>query len=272
MCNRLDTWTDTLEPDRNVHDISRAELKDFLGKYNAQNRKNYRSALHTFFAWAVDEGAAPMNPVTSIEIPETGSDDDPTYLHHADVAAMLRLALQQGRWDIVTWIVLGAFCGLRPFESFRVRWHAIKWEGRELRIERSWTKKKKARTFTLTDTAMTWLSCIPKGEDGDKILPWTENEWNTRWQAWRKENQCQNGVQPWSLWQDAKSKDILRHTFITHRLASTSNQPLVAHEAGTSVEVIHERYDGLLEKSQAPPFWNILPQKPPNVILMPKTA
>jgi integrase len=256
---RLDLWAATLGPDRQVHDVSRAELKSFLADYEPQNRKNYRSALHNFFGWCVDEGAAPENPVSKIEIPDTSSDEDPHYLHHADVKAMLRQAMEQGRWDIIAWIVLGAFCGLRPFEALRVEWHSIKWETQELRIERRMTKKKKPRTFKLTDTAFAWLSVIPRGEPSSTILGYTENQWNVRWQEWRKENQGVNGIPPWELWQDAKTKDILRKTFITHRVNVIHDEPRVAHEAGTSVEMIHDNYDGVLEESQAAPFWSILP-------------
>jgi len=235
---RLGLWPGQLEPGRKVHDVSTAELEAWLLTYKPQNRKNYRSALHGFFTWAVKIGAAPENPVTDVEIPEVKG-KRPSYLHPADVQAMLKVALEQERRDTVTWIVLGAFCGLRPFESFRVEWHAIKRERQEIRIETEWSKIKRPRTFELTDLAMAWISIIPEGDPGDKILGHTEDEWNNKWQEWRKENAGKRGVPPWKLWQQPKSKDILRHTYITFRVADTDNEPLVAKEAGTSVEVIH---------------------------------
>jgi hypothetical protein len=62
-----------------------------------------------------------------------------------------------------------------------------------------------------------------------------------------------------SQWQE----DILRHTWISARLATTQDEAKTALEAGTSIGMIHAHYHSLTTRQAAAALWSIRPQKHP---------
>lgn len=71
-----------------------------------------------FFNYAVESGMAPENPVAkSKRRLTTLVKGRPTFLLPDELEAMLQRALMQERFDILTWLVLGCFLGLRPLNA-----------------------------------------------------------------------------------------------------------------------------------------------------------
>src|SRR4029077_13716134 len=64
-------------------------------------------------------------------------------------------------------------------------------------------------------------------------------------------------------------QNVLRHSFISYRLAELQNINQVALEAGNSPKMIHQHYRELLTPAQARTWFTISPAQARNVITMP---
>ena len=53
----------------------------------------------------------------------------------------------------------------------------------------------------------------------------------------------------------------LRHAFCTYHFALYSNDSLTAAQAGNSPAIIHAHYKGLVTKSEAEKWFNVVPDK-----------
>jgi len=60
----------------------------------------------------------------------------------------------------------------------------------------------------------------------------------------------------------------LRHGFITFHFAMYSNEGLTAAQAGTSPTMIFQHYRGLATPHEAQRWFDVVPQRPQNVVLM----
>ena len=60
-------------------------------------------------------------------------------------------------------------------------------------------------------------------------------------------------IDPWP-------NNVLRHSFISYRLALIKNASQVAEEAGTSVEKIRSNYDEMATKSDAEKWFSVFPE------------
>lgn len=87
-----------------------------------------------------------------------------------------------------------------------------------------------------------------------------ETTWNNRWREWRK---AKDFPIPWSRWQANGATDIMRHSFITHALPSIydGNEAKCARHCGTSVQQIHDEYDGVVDEADAWPYFQIRPSE-----------
>lgn len=92
---------------------SRDQVRDFLDacELGARSRYTYISTLNAFYAWAVEEGLAIVNPVKTIRRPKTPR-LVPRPISSADVSTALEYADPRMR----TFIALGAYAGLRTVE------------------------------------------------------------------------------------------------------------------------------------------------------------
>ena len=97
----------------------------------------------------------------------------------------------QGRFDVLSWLVLGGLVGLRPYEVLRLEWDGIHFQTREIRIEPPWTKTHRARVIPLQPNALEWLRLIVAHTEDktEKVMP-SESTWNNRWQKWRQDGAC----------------------------------------------------------------------------------
>lgn len=244
------------DPRRTTNTITKQEIEEFLAQYRNQNKINYRAALMNFFTHATNVGWAPENPLAKIKRPKvvTGR---PNFLHVDEMAAMLHLAHEQNKWDLLAFLVMGGLLGCRPFDCYRIAWSGFKLTRKVLRIEAEWTKVRRPRVVPLNDPAVAWLALIPKGKSEETLVTKESTHYN-RWRKWRK----QEGFPiPWTRWTGEGADDILRHSCITHALPSIGkhDEARMARECGTSVPVIHDSYDGVLEEAQAWPYFQLRP-------------
>lgn len=258
---RLNRWLATIDSSRDVASVEKIEVERYLAQYTGRNQLNHLRALTNFFRFAAKIGALGIVPTTDIEISFRRS--NVSYLESKVFADLLAKASDQNESDVLAWLVLGGFLGLRPFEAYRANWSGVKWETSEFRVEAEWSKTRRSRVLPVQSNAMEWLKVaydFRKRED--RILP-NHSTFTNRFVAWRQKNHDM------AFWKG--KQDILRHSFGTHRMATLRNAHQVAEEMGNSVQIVRRHYDAVLEPSKATAWWQIAPEKPTNVVAM-KTA
>jgi integrase len=267
LSRRLKRWAGSMDLTQPIHAVTKQELEIYLSLYSAQNFINHRAALSNLFAYVVKVGAAPENPLSTIGKPRIKR-ARPAILSDTEFEALLNRARGQGRFDVLSWLVIGGLVGLRPYEVLRLEWDGIHFQTREIRIEPGWTKTHRARVVPLQPNALEWLRLIAGHtlEKSTKVMP-SESTWNNRWRRWRQDKDTPLPLK----WWDGKD-DILRHSYGTYRAAILRNSHNLAEEMGNSVTIVRTYYDAVVSPSVAKLWWKIRPVRPKNVVPMKAVA
>jgi site-specific recombinase XerC len=259
---RLNKWLATVEPANDVVTVEKGEIEGYLAGYTGRNQLNHLRALSNFFRFSAKIGAIGTVPTTGIDISFRRS--RVAYLESKVFADLLVKAHDQNEADILAWLVLGGFLGLRPFEAYHAFWSGVKWETCEFRVEADWSKTRRSRVLPIQANAMEWLKiAFDLRKRDERILP-NHNTFTHRFVAWRELNHDM------AFWRG--KQDILRHSFGTHRMAMVRNAHQVAEEMGNSVAIVRRHYDAVLEPSKAIAWWQIRPEKPKNVVSLETAA
>jgi hypothetical protein len=258
---RLNRWLATIDPTRDVATVEKAAIEVYLAEYTGRNQLNHLRALNNFFRFAGKIGAIGTVPTSGIEISLRRS--KVAYLESKVFADLLVKAYAQNEADVLVWLVLGGFLGLRPFEAYHAYWSGVKWETSEFRVEADWSKTRRSRVLPIQPNAMEWLRIAHDLRKRDERIFPNHNTFTHRFVDWREANHDME------FWRD--KQDILRHSYGTHRMAVLRNAHQVAEEMGNSVAIVRGHYDAVLEPSKAALWWQVGPDKQENVIRI-KTA
>lgn len=148
------------------------------------------------------------------------------------------------------------FCGLRPYEAFRLSWEAVDLAGREITIAPEISKVRSARHVAISPNAIKWLAARRKKEGlvckGQHVF-----------RRMRQEIMKKAGLERWPL-------DVTRHTFATAHYAFHGDASRTLKELGHfgSPETFVRHYKGLMSEREAAQFWKIVPAGKPNVIAL----
>jgi site-specific recombinase XerC len=253
---RLNRWLATVDPTNDVAAVEKGQIEAYLTNYTGRNQLNHLRALSNFFRFSAKIGAIGIVPTTGIDVSFRRS--SVAYLESNVFSDLLVKACEQNEADILAWLVLGGFLGLRPFETYHAHWSGVKWETSEFRVEAEWSKTRRSRVLPIQPNAMEWLTIAHDlRKRGDRILP-NHNTFTHRFVDWRAANHDM------TFWKG--KQDILRHSFGTHRMATVRNAHQVAEEMGNSVAIVRRHYDAVLEPSKAAAWWRIIPRVPGNVV------
>lgn len=151
--------------------------------------------------------------------------------------------LKKARREMVPFLAIGAFAGLRNAEICRLDWKEVKLKRKFIEVPAAKAKTASRRIVPIQPNLKKWLKRHAK-KDGAvvpfkniaKQLSWLASDAGTRWK-----------------------KNGLRHSFISYRLAEIHDTPKVALEAGTSPQMIFRHYRELVQPSDADAWFSIDP-------------
>jgi integrase len=242
--------------------VEKGEIEGYLTRCSGRNQLNHLRALSNFFRFSAKIGAIGTVPTSGIDISFRRS--KVACLESKVFADLLVKAYDQNEADVLVWLVLAGFLGLRPFEAYHAHWSGVKWETSEFRVEAEWSKTRRSRVLPIQRNAMGWLRiAYDLRRRDERILP-NHNTFTHRFVDWREENHDM------AFWRG--KQDILRHSYGTHRMAIIRNAHQVAEEMGNSVAIVRRHYDAVLEPSKAIVWWEIQPKESGNVVPMKAVA
>ncbi len=207
------------------------------------DRRNYLAHLRAFFNWCEERGYIHQkeSPVTRIKAPRIATEVDPGTYTPDD----LRRLLEAAPANYKPIVALMAFAGLRPAEALRLTWEQIHWDEGHIVIAGRGAKTRTRRLVPILDALREW---IPNPPPSGSVWPLAEKSFHRA----RTETKRCSGVE-WL-------QDGLRHTWISARVAITSNAAQVALDAGNSPEIIFKHYRALKTKAEAEAWFDIRPQ------------
>jgi integrase len=170
-------------------------------------------------------------------------------------AEELRRLLLAARLEMVPYLALGAFAGLRTAEIQRLDWGDIKLDRGFIEVGADKAKTATRRLVPVLPALAAWLAPIPR--NAEKVLPFECVSTQVATLALKA------GV-PWR-------QNALRHSFISYRVAIVENVPKVALEAGNSAAMIETNYKELAPPNEAAEWFAVMPPEDwPGTITLPE--
>lgn len=249
-------------------DLTREELAGWLrsGGWGPVTRRNYLGDVGALFGWAIKEGLASRSPHVGIPKPVLPESEISVF---RAAAARVLLEAARGNGEMMTYIVLAMFGGLRPIEVERLDTSAINLEEGTVVVLANTAKTGQRRVVDLAPNALAWLRSveIPKG----KLC---KGCWVERWRAFRRS--C-----GWAVGDDASKghkaafikamrvpitrgrwpADVLRHTFASMHYAQHQDEALLKAQMGhwERADTLHRHYRALTTRAEAAAFWGLWP-------------
>lgn len=230
--------------------VTTAQIEGWLSALGltGRTRNNVRASLVTLFHFARKRGYLARSVATEAdEIGRSRTEQSPPNLY---AAADLEKLLATACPIILPVIAIGAFTGMRSASVARLRWENVKWEQGAIEIPAAIAKNRKRYLAPLLPCLAAWLAPYHSHTglvvDGVKI-----DERIRKTFAAAGVKRLNNG---------------LRDSFISYRVAQTTNIPQVAYEAGNSVEMIRSKYLEARTKAEAEAWFAVMPSAPANVV------
>jgi integrase len=220
-----------------------------------RTQNNIRRLVSTLFKFAIKRGYLPKDhdEISGVEKASVDSGEievfSPAELQKL-FAACLTPVKERGKWrtreEMIPYLAVAAFCGLRAAEIMRLDWSEIHLTGTErfVEIKAGNAKTASRRTVPITDNCAAWLERYVKTSGAVINLS-------------RADKQLflylanKSGV-PWK-------HNGLRHSFISYRLAVIKDVGQVSLEAGNSPGMVFKHYRQLVRESEAKSWFSIMP-------------
>jgi integrase len=247
--------------------LSRGLIQSYLDnlKTSGRTRQNELQAIGTLVRFAVRRRYAPRELIEDLEAVERPDAENNGV--EIFTPAELREMLDSVRGELVPWIALGAFCGLRSAEILRLDWRDVNLERRIVTVEARKAKTRQRRTVPICEAAVQWLAPW-KREEGRVACHQADNWFWMQTVSDVNAARREAGKPANFTWK----RNALRHSFCSYRMALTADAARVSLEAGNSPQMIFAHYRELTTESEARAWFAVSPDAPANVVSMGEVA
>jgi integrase len=237
---RLNIFADKF-PNQPVATITSAKIDDWLRSLpvSAVTRNHYRRLTLLAFNFAVQRGYAIDNPAEkTAKAKERGGD-----IGILTVTQAARL-LESAAPEVLPYIAIGLFAGLRRAEIERLDWSEIDFESGLIEVTAEKAKGARRRLVTMQPNLREWLLPLRKHRGG--II--SDN--------FRKQFEQARVAADILDWPD----NALRHSFASYHLAHFKNAAATALELGHhDSRITFTHYRELVRPKEAERYWQIKP-------------
>jgi integrase len=231
-----------------VATITSAEIDDWLRSLPVSpvTRNHYRRLIVLAFNFAVRRGYATANPAEkTAKAKEHGSDIG--ILTVTQTAQLLEAATP----EVLPYIAIGLFAGLRRAEIQRLDWSEVDFESGLIEVKAEKAKTAQRRFVTMQPNLREWL--MPGRKHKGRI---TTEDFRQQFDDVR----VAAGVIEWP-------DNGLRHSFASYHLAHFKNAASTALELGHhDSRITFAHYRELVKPKEAERYWNIKPTASAKVV------
>jgi len=229
-----------------VATITSAEIDDWLRSLpvSAVTHNNFRRLVVLMFNFAIGRGYASSNPAE-----KTAKAREPKSKPGILTVQQASALLENAAPDILPYIAIGLFAGLRRAEIERLDWSEIDFESGQIEVTAEKSKSKIANRFiTIQPNLREWL--LPFRKLRGNVTPQDRFEFRHLFEQARKDS----GIKEWP-------DNALRHSFASYHVAHFKDAKGLALEMGhTDSGMLFNHYRALVRPKEAERYWNIKPE------------
>lgn len=222
--------------------VQRDQIDDWLrGRdLKPRSRNSLLTTVRVLFSFARKRTYLPANQQTEAEMVDKvkAPEVDTVVFTPAEFQKILHAAPSY----LIPILAIGGFSGMRKAEMNRLDWNAVNLERRIIEVRAGQAKTASRRIIPITENLAGWLE--PLSRSGP-IVP--DIDLHRQVTALARKV----GVQ-WA-------NNVLRHSFISYRIAMVKSAEQVALEAGNSASIIFKHYRELATEDEAGQWFGILP-------------
>jgi len=210
-------------------------------KVSAGSRNSMLVCVKVLFSYARSQNCLPAEQMTAPEQLKKVkvANDDVSVFSPEEMTAILHAAPMH----LIPILAIGAFAGIRMAELNRLDWSAVDLERGIIELRADQAKTASRRIIPITDNLRAWIDPLPRS---GKVVKHSllHREVTALARALKME---------WP-------RNVLRHSFITYRIAVVKSADQVALEAGNSPAIIFKNYRELTTEDQADKWFGIVPK------------
>ena len=245
--SRLNIFADKFDG-QPVATITSAEIDDWLRSLpvSAVTRNHYRRLIVLAFNFAMQRGYAKENAAERTAKAKERSGD----IGILTVTQAARL-LESATPEVLPYIAIGLFAGLRRAEIERLDWSEIDFESGLIEVTAEKAKGARRRLVTMQSNLREWL------------LPIRKHKGSITSENFRKHFEQARVTSGILKWPD----NALRHSFASYHLAHFKNAASTALELGHhDSRVTFAHYRELVKPKDAERYWNIRPSTTEKIV------
>jgi len=226
-------------PEKLACDLTTAELEVWIRGLNigAVSRESYRRNIGVMLEFGRRRKLLRENPAADIKIARR-PEGEVTILTAPEVRRLLRVCAT----DIVPYIAICAFAGLRPTEAANLDWSDIHLDTAQIEVKARHSKTRRHRLVPIQPNLVAWLTIYRKASGP---VGFSRRKFRDAY--------SKAGFAEWPL-------DVLRHSFGTYRLPIMKSAESLALEMGNSPAVIFRHYRRAMNEATALAYFKITPQ------------
>ena len=241
--------------------VTTGDVADFLRgmEGSPRSKNNARQTLGAFFKFAKERGWLPRDHDSIGLVPKFKERSGAIEIF---TPWELVQYLNNVRAELVPFMAIGAFAGLRHAEIERLDWREVRLADRFIEVTAGNAKTASRRLVPMADNLAKWLA--PHAQKAGRVVPfenvnkqigWLVRDTNAAMKVEAKAAGRDPEAAPKLKWK----KNALRHSFISYRLAEVQAAAQVALEAGNSPQVIFQHYRELVRPNDAKSWFSIAP-------------
>lgn len=244
--SRLGRFADALQCD--IASVRSQQIEAFMDsmQISERSRFNWLRLIKTLFNYAQARRYFPrdIDPMEGIDMDfEDGSEIE------IFTPAEMRRLLSAACPEMVPFLAIGAFAGLRSAEIGRLDWSDIK--PGFIEVTKGKAKTRSRRLVPIQPNLAAWLA--PHRQESGPVVLYSSLSKQIGWVCDDTADK-EKGLAP-VKWKH----NALRHSFISYRMAMVKNEHTVAGEAGNSPQMIYGHYRELVTEAQAAEWFGIVP-------------
>jgi integrase len=248
----------------NVGSVTADDIDQFLDALKKKDdsmvgprtRDNWADEIVAFFEWAKIKRYVPDEYSETSRITRLDRDEDgPIEIYSPEEFGRLVSAAAkendrgENYHDLIPFLVIGGFAGLRTSEFLRLQWEDVRLTNGapKIIIQRGKVRKrgKSRRIVPVSQNLRAWLADI--AQESGPVWPHSEPQLYKRLQSLAKAVEL------------AWKNNALRHSFVSYRMATVNDENQVALEAGNSPQIIFSNYRELVDEEGAKRWFAINP-------------
>ena len=239
-----------------IADIKTPEIEAWLRGFtkSPKNRNNYANTVTTLFNFAKRAGYLSADRTTAAQsLSRARNVAGGVVIYKPQELEVMLNRLSELKPELLPFVAIGAFAGVRPAEMLRLTWDNIDFEQGLIEVGAQKAKTAQRRHIPIQPNLAAWLEPY-KGNEGalfsiEKIQPTIRD--NVKSPVIHSDGKQEPGI-PWK-------KNALRHSYGSYRLPILKNANEQALEMGNSPGVIFRHYRELVKPAEAVKFWAIMP-------------